>query len=103
MNMHDRSLADDLPTLAIGEDFSDLREGVRRLCAGFPGEYWRKNEEAAGYPTEFVNALTQAGYLAALQVPAGSLSWTFLQAACAGQILQAWAEAGGALVSEARA
>jgi len=66
MNMHDRSLADDLPTLAIGEDFSDLREGVRRLCAGFPGEYWRKNEEAAGYPTEFVNALTQAGYLAAL-------------------------------------
>jgi acyl-CoA dehydrogenase len=66
MNMHDRSLADELPSLSIGEDFSDLREGVRRLCAGFPGEYWRKNEEAAGYPTEFVDALTQAGYLAAL-------------------------------------
>lgn len=48
-------------------------------------------------------ATAAAGYLAALQVPAGSLSWTFLQAACAGQILQAWAEAGGALVSEARA
>jgi acyl-CoA dehydrogenase len=66
MNMQYRDLADDLPSLAIGEDFPDLRDGVRRLCAGFPGEYWRKNEEAAGYPTEFVNALTQAGYLAAL-------------------------------------
>jgi len=55
-----------LPTLEIGEDHADLRDGVRRLCAGFPGEYWRENEERAGYPTEFINALTEAGYLAAL-------------------------------------
>jgi acyl-CoA dehydrogenase len=52
--------------LEIGEDHADLRDGVRRLCAGFPGEYWRENEERAGYPTAFINALTQAGYLAAL-------------------------------------
>jgi acyl-CoA dehydrogenase len=55
-----------LPNLEIGEDHADLRDGVRRLCAGFPGEYWRENEERAGYPTAFINALTQAGYLAAL-------------------------------------
>jgi acyl-CoA dehydrogenase len=55
-----------LPNLEIGEDHADLRDGVRRLCAGFPGEYWRENEERAGYPTEFINALTEAGYLAAL-------------------------------------
>jgi len=66
MNMQFCDLADDLPSVAIGEDFPDLRDGVRRLCAGFPGEYWRKNEEAAGYPTAFVNALTQASYLSAL-------------------------------------
>jgi acyl-CoA dehydrogenase len=56
----------DLPMVALGDDFADLRAGVRRLCAGFPGEYWRKNEEAAGYPSAFVDELTQAGYLAAL-------------------------------------
>jgi acyl-CoA dehydrogenase len=62
----DMSTGADLPTLEIGEDYADLRDGVRRLCAGFPGEYWRANEERAGYPTEFINALTEAGYLAAL-------------------------------------
>jgi acyl-CoA dehydrogenase len=55
-----------LPTVEIGEDYPELREGVSRLCAQFPGEYWRKVEAAEGYPSEFVNALTQAGYLAAL-------------------------------------
>ena len=43
-----------------------IREEVRKLCARFPGEYWRKLDEARGYPTEFVAALTEAGYLAAL-------------------------------------
>jgi acyl-CoA dehydrogenase len=66
MNMQFPDLAGELPGVSIGEDFPDLRDGVRRLCAGFPGEYWRRNEEVSGYPTEFVNALTQAGYLAAL-------------------------------------
>jgi acyl-CoA dehydrogenase len=47
-------------------DHSDIRESVRRLCQGFPGEYWRRLDQARAYPTEFVGALTQAGYLGAL-------------------------------------
>ena len=53
-------------TVAVGEDFPEIREGVRRLCAGFPDSYWREKDRHAEYPTEFVRALTQAGYLAAL-------------------------------------
>jgi acyl-CoA dehydrogenase len=49
-----------------GEDYPEVREGVRRVCAGFPGAYWRKLEEAEAYPTGFVKALTDAGYLGAL-------------------------------------
>jgi alkylation response protein AidB-like acyl-CoA dehydrogenase len=44
----------------------EIREAVARLCAQFPGEYWRKVDTARAYPTEFVQALTDAGYLAAL-------------------------------------
>src|SRR5690348_15949398 len=44
----------------------DIRDAIRALCAEFPGEYFRKIDEARGYPEEFVNALTQAGWLAAL-------------------------------------
>ena len=46
--------------------FADIRESVRALCAKFPGEYWRGLDRERGYPTEFVAALTAAGYLAAL-------------------------------------
>jgi len=53
-------------TVSLGEDYSDIRESVRRICAGFPGEYWRRLEEKLDYPTEFVKALTDAGYLGAL-------------------------------------
>ena len=48
------------------EEFADIRESVRALCAKFPGEYWRALDRERTYPTEFVTALTQAGYLAAL-------------------------------------
>ncbi|QOV93331.1 acyl-CoA dehydrogenase family protein [Novosphingobium sp. ES2-1] len=48
------------------EDHGDIREGVRKLCAQFPGEYWRKLDEKREYPTEFVHALTQAGWLSVL-------------------------------------
>ena len=44
----------------------EIRESVRRLCAGFPGEYWRRLDQARAYPTEFVTALTEAGYLGVL-------------------------------------
>ncbi|MCU0984664.1 MAG: acyl-CoA/acyl-ACP dehydrogenase [Acetobacteraceae bacterium] len=46
--------------------WADLRGEVAKLCAQFPGEYWRKLDAERGYPTEFVRALTEAGYLAAL-------------------------------------
>lgn len=48
------------------EDHGEIREGVRKLCAQFPGEYWRKLDAAREYPTDFVNALTDAGYLSVL-------------------------------------
>ena len=48
------------------DEFSDVRDGVRALCAKFPGEYWRTLDRDRAYPTEFVAALTKAGYLAAL-------------------------------------
>jgi acyl-CoA dehydrogenase len=48
------------------DEFSDIRAGVRALCAKFPGEYWRALDRDRAYPTEFVAALTEAGYLAAL-------------------------------------
>ncbi len=44
----------------------EIRAEVAKLCARFPGEYWRKLDAARGYPTEFVRALTESGYLAAL-------------------------------------
>jgi acyl-CoA dehydrogenase len=52
--------------IALGEDYPEIRESIRKICAGFPGAYWRDLEERIAYPTEFVNALTEAGYLAAL-------------------------------------
>jgi acyl-CoA dehydrogenase len=48
------------------DDLAPIRESVRALCADFPGEYWRALDRERAYPTQFVNALTQAGFLAAL-------------------------------------
>ena len=48
------------------EDHQEIREAVRKLCAQFPGEYWRKLDAERAYPAEFVKALTEAGYLATL-------------------------------------
>src|SRR6476620_1790560 len=48
------------------DDHADIREGVRALCAKFPGEYWRTLDRDRAYPTAFVSALTEGGYLAAL-------------------------------------
>ena len=44
----------------------DIRDSVRKLCERFPGEYWRKLDTTRAYPAEFVQALTQGGYLATL-------------------------------------
>lgn len=48
------------------EDHAELRAGVRALCAGFPDGYFRKVDADRGYPAEFVDALTKAGWLAGL-------------------------------------
>jgi acyl-CoA dehydrogenase len=52
--------------VAAGEDYTEIRESIRSICANFPGKYWRDLEEKEAYPTEFVKTLTEAGYLAAL-------------------------------------
>lgn len=48
------------------ESYSDIREGVARLCAGYPGDYWRGLDRQMAYPQAFVDALTEAGWLAML-------------------------------------
>ncbi len=46
--------------------YQDIRDAIKDLCKQFPDEYFRKVDEVRGYPEEFVNALTQAGWMAAL-------------------------------------
>jgi len=48
------------------EAYADIRDAVAKLCARFPGDYWRKLDRAMSYPAEFVQALTEAGYLSVL-------------------------------------
>ena len=48
------------------ETFPEIRAAVRAVCANFPGAYWRDKDAARAYPGEFVRALTEAGFLAAL-------------------------------------
>lgn len=52
--------------MTLESNHRDIRDSVARLCAGFPGEYWRRLDRARAYPQEFVDALTAAGFLAAL-------------------------------------
>ena len=56
-------------TVDLAEDYTDIREQVAKLCQDFTGEYWRdleKQPPSGSYPTAFIEALTAAGYLAAL-------------------------------------
>ena len=52
--------------MSATENYNDIREAVRALCAEFPAEYHRKVDEARAYPEAFVDALTKAGWMAAL-------------------------------------
>ena len=47
-------------------DYSDIRASVAKLCQQFPGEYWRAKDRDRAYPAEFVDALTQSGFLSVL-------------------------------------
>lgn len=51
---------------SVDQSYADIRDAVRKLCAQFPGEYWRKLDREQAYPSAFVDALTQSGFLAAL-------------------------------------
>ena len=52
--------------IQLGEDHPEIRAGVRKICADYPGAYWRDLDARQDYPDAFVAALTKAGYLAAL-------------------------------------
>ncbi len=52
--------------MPLEPDHVEIRDSVARLCAGFPGEYWRACDRDRAYPAEFVEALTRSGFLAAL-------------------------------------
>ncbi|HWK67612.1 MAG TPA: acyl-CoA dehydrogenase family protein [Rhizobiaceae bacterium] len=48
------------------DEIAQIRQSVRKLCEAFPGEYWRRIDRERAYPSEFVNALSEAGYLSVL-------------------------------------
>ncbi|GLV30377.1 acyl-CoA dehydrogenase [Sphingobium sp. TomTYG75] len=56
----------EMGTAAQEETFSDIRDGIRRLCARFPGAYWQELDAERRYPTEFVTALASEGWLSVL-------------------------------------
>lgn len=64
------------------EDLAEIRRAVRALCNEFPGEHWREKDRERAYPGEFVDALTRAGFLAALIPAEYGGSGLKLDAAC---------------------
>ena len=48
------------------QSYPEIRDAVRRLCGNFPGEYWQALDRTRTYPTEFVTALTESGFLSVL-------------------------------------
>lgn len=50
----------------LGQDYPEIREAIRRICAKYPGSYWRGLEDADAYPEAFVAELTDSGFLASL-------------------------------------
>jgi acyl-CoA dehydrogenase len=54
------------PDASESQELAEIRAGVRALCDSFPSDYWRELDRGGVYPTAFVTALTEAGYLAAL-------------------------------------
>ena len=61
-------MTDTSPTMPVDLQWSEIREGVRQVCAEFTNDYWMKLDHASEYPTDFVKALTDAGYLGCLSM-----------------------------------
>ncbi|NKB43671.1 MAG: acyl-CoA dehydrogenase [Alphaproteobacteria bacterium] len=77
-------MRDDTAASALSEDeLEAIRDSVRALCQDFPGEYWRELDEKREYPTAFVTAMTEAGFMAALIPEEYGGSGLGLTAACA--------------------
>ncbi len=65
------------------DDNLEIRDAVRKLCATFPNNYWRELDRERAYPTDFVKALNDAGYLSILIPEEHGGSGLPLSAACA--------------------
>ncbi|MBX9590683.1 MAG: acyl-CoA/acyl-ACP dehydrogenase [Hyphomonadaceae bacterium] len=70
-------------SIPIERGWEDIREGVKRICERFPNAYWVQLDHEAAYPTQFVQALTEAGYLGALIPEEYGGAGLPLSAACA--------------------
>ena len=68
---------------AFTGDYPEIRNPVAKLCERFPGSYWRELDRERRYPTEFVAALTESGYLSILIPEAYGGAGLPLSAACA--------------------
>ena len=79
--------------VASDKTYPEIRDAVARLCEQFPGEYWRRLDREKAYPTEFVTALTAAGYLSVLIPEEYGGSGLPLAAACA--VLEEIQRSGG--------
>ncbi len=79
--------------MATDRSYPEIRDAVAKLCANFPGEYWRSLDQDKAYPTAFVQALTEAGYLSVLIPEAYGGSGLPLEAACA--VLEEIQRSGG--------
>ncbi len=78
--------------MTASDEYDMIREEVRKLCASYPDEYWRKLDAERKYPSEFVDALTKAGYLSVL-IPE-EFGGTGLGLSAAAAILETVQEAG---------
>ena len=92
MDGHD-GMSGDGPTMLIGEDWPEIRDSVARICEPFDNDYWMQLDDASEYPTTFVQALTDAGYLATLIPEEYGGSGLPISAACA--VLETIHAAGG--------
>ncbi|MGI9422467.1 MAG: acyl-CoA dehydrogenase family protein [Hyphomicrobiaceae bacterium] len=78
--------------MPLETEWTEIRESVARICENFPNDYWMRLEAESAYPTDFVNALTEAGYLSSL-IPE-EYGGTGLPIVAAGAILETIHAAG---------